>query len=58
MESRLSYESLTHLMRNAIEGPDLSEVNFNEILDFFKEKNRRITLSLVYYSIIKVCVKK
>ncbi len=25
-------------MRIAIEGPDLSEVNFNEILDIFKEK--------------------
>ena len=25
-------------------GPDLKEVNFNEILDIFKEKNRRIRL--------------
>ncbi len=31
-------------MRIAIEGPDLSEVNFNEILDIFKENNRRIRL--------------
>ena len=44
MWNRLSDESLTHLMRNAIEGPDLNEVNFNEILNIFKEKNRHITL--------------
>ena len=36
--NRLSDENLTHLMINAIEGPDLNEVNFNEILDIFKEK--------------------
>ncbi len=35
--SRLSDENLTHLMRIAIEGPDLSEVNFNEILDIKKK---------------------
>ena len=44
MWNRLSDENLTNLMRNAIEGPDLNEVNFNEILDIFKEKNRHITL--------------
>ncbi len=38
LRNRLSDENLTHLMRIAIEGPDLSEVNFNEILDIFKEK--------------------
>ena len=56
--NRLSNENLTHLMRNAIVGPDLNEVNFNEILDICKEKNRQITLYLVYYFIIKACVKK
>ena len=40
----LSDENLTHLMRNSIEGPDLNEVNFNDILNIFKEKNRLITL--------------
>ncbi len=35
---------IKHLMRIAIEGPDLSEVNFNKILDIFKENNRRIRL--------------
>ena len=44
MWNRLSDENSTHLMRNAIEGPDLNEVNVNDILDIFKEKNRRITL--------------
>ena len=44
LRNRLSNENLTHLMRIAIEGPDLKEVNFNEILDIFKEKNRRIRL--------------
>ena len=28
------------LMKIAIEGPDLNEVNFNEILDIFKEKKK------------------
>ena len=35
MWNRLSDENLTHLMRIAIEGPDLNEDNFNEILDIF-----------------------
>ncbi len=38
LRNRLSDENLTHLMRIAIEDPDLSEVNLNEILDIFKEK--------------------
>ena len=29
-----------YLMRIAIEGPDLSAVNFDEVLDIFKQKNR------------------
>ena len=33
---------LLHLI--AIEGPDLSAVNFDEFLDIFKQKNRRIRL--------------
>ena len=44
MWNRLSDENLTHLMRIAMEGPDLNEVNINEILDIFKENNRRIRL--------------
>ncbi len=38
LRNRLSDENLTHLMRIAIEGSDLSEVNFNEILDIFNGK--------------------
>ena len=30
--------------KKAIEGPDLSAVNFDEVLDIFKEKNRLIRL--------------
>ena len=44
MWNRLSDENLTHFMRIAMEGPDLNEVNFNGILDIFKEKNRRSRL--------------
>ena len=31
-------------MKIAIEGPDLINVNFDELLDVFKRKNRRIDL--------------
>ena len=44
MWNRLSDENLTYLIRNTIEGPDLNEVNVNEILDIFKEKQQQITL--------------
>ena len=37
--------NLAHLMRIAIEGPELSTIDFKEILDVFKEScNRRIPL--------------
>ena len=36
--NRLSDENLTHLMRIAMEGPDLNEVNIKEILDILKVK--------------------
>ena len=36
--------NLAHLMRIAIEGPELSSVNFDEVLEVFKENNRRIQL--------------
>ena len=31
-------------MRIAIEGPELSRVNFNEVLDIFKEQKHRIVV--------------
>ena len=40
--SRLSHSNLEHLMKIAIEGPQLTDVDFDEILDIFKQKNRRI----------------
>ena len=42
--NRLNDANLSRLMRIAIEGPELSAVNFKEVLEVFKEKNRRILL--------------
>ncbi len=36
-------------MRIAIEGPQLTEVNFHQILDIYKQQNHRIPLSNIYY---------
>ena len=44
LRNRLNDANLTHLMRIAVEGPELSSVNFNEVLEVFKEKNRRMQL--------------
>ncbi len=43
LRNRISDTNLIHLMRIAIEGPELPAVNFNEILDIFKERNRRLS---------------
>ena len=40
-------------MKIAIEGPELTAVDFNAILDIFKQKNRRIQ-AVVMYIIIHV----
>ena len=44
LRSRLSDSNLKHLMKISIEGPPLTNVNFNAILNIFKQKNRRILL--------------
>ncbi len=44
LRSRLTEQNLARLMRIAIEGPELNEINFNEILDIFKQSNHRIIL--------------
>ena len=44
LRNRLSDINLARLIRIAIEGPELTSVNFDEVLDIFKEKNRRIQL--------------
>ena len=44
LRSRLSDMNLEHLMKIAIEGPPLTDVDFSEILDIFKQKNRHISL--------------
>ena len=33
------------LVRIAVEGPELNEVNFEEIVDVFKEHNRRVNFN-------------
>ena len=45
LRNRLSDCNLDRLMKIAIEGPaELNSVAFDEILDIFKEKNRRLEL--------------
>ena len=44
LRNRLSDDNLARLMRIAIEGPDPEHVDFNKILDIFKQSNRRISL--------------
>ena len=44
LRNRVSDINLARLMRIAIEGPELTTINFNDILEVFKQKNRRILL--------------
>ena len=44
LRNRLSDINLCRLVRIAVEGPELNEVDFEEIVDIFKEHNRRIKL--------------
>ena len=44
LHNRLSDINLARLMRIVIEGCELTSVNFNEILEVFKEQNYRIAL--------------
>ena len=44
LQNRLSDTNLAHLMRIAIEGPELTAVDFDAILEIFKQNNRRIVL--------------
>ena len=44
LRNRINDINLSRLMRIAIEGPELSSVDFSEVLDIFKEKNHRILL--------------
>ena len=53
LRNRLSDVNLARLMRIAIEGPEPTSVNFDEVLEIFKEKNRRIQL---YGSIYFICI--
>ena len=44
LRSGLSDSNLEYLMKISIEGPPLTDVDFNAILDIFKQKNRRFLL--------------
>ena len=44
LQNQLSDVSLPQLVRIAIEGPELTDINFEEILDIFGQQNRRIQL--------------
>ena len=44
LRNRLTDANLARLMRIAVEGPELADVNFQEVLEVFKEKNRRLSL--------------
>ena len=44
LRNRLNAVNLARLMRIAVEGPELSSVNFDDILEVFKQKNHRIVL--------------
>ena len=47
LRNRRSDIDLARLMHIVIEGPELTSVNFNEILDVFKEQNCRIVVSII-----------
>ena len=44
LRNRLNDTNLKRLMRIAIEGSEMKLVDFDEVLDVFSEKNRRINL--------------
>ena len=44
LRNRLNDTNLKRLMRIAIEGPEMKLVDFDEVLDVFRENNRRISL--------------
>ena len=44
LRNRISDSNLPRLMRIAIEGTELSQVNLNEVLHVFKEQKHRIVV--------------
>ena len=44
LRNRLNDTNLNRIMRIAIEGPEMKLVDFDEVLDVFRENNRRISL--------------
>ena len=50
LRNRLNDTNLKRLMQIAIEGPEMKLVDFNEVLDVFRENNRRISLKTLFLS--------
>ena len=46
LRKRLNDTNLMRLMRIAIEGPEMKLVDFDEVLNVFRENNRRISPSV------------
>ena len=44
LRNRITDDNLARFMRIAIEGPELTAIDFEKILDIFKGKHRRISL--------------
>ena len=44
LRNRLNDTNLKRLMRIAIEGPEMKLIDFDEVLDVFRENNRDISL--------------
>ena len=59
VRSRLSDSNLEHLMKTAIEGPRLTDVDFDGILDISKQRNRRsdsFNFVVSYLLLLLLCI--
>ena len=54
LHSRLADSNLEHLMKIVVEGPQLTNVDRDGILDIYKQKNRRILLQFCSQLLIAV----
>ena len=48
LRNELNNANLAHLMKIAIEGPELSSVNFDEVLEVFANKVDEFSYSIAY----------
>ena len=49
LRSRISDVNLARLLRIAIEGPELNDIDFNEVLDVFKGKNHKNNVVTIFF---------